>query len=189
MGWLSSCLLLSMKKLIIFSILVLSLGYKSYSQVISHSVLSSGNGEFTSVLGENITFTIGQAFYTNTLSDNNGTYLTQGFEQPLNQNEALLSPAFPDLELVKMDVYPNPAVDYTDLELNMIDNNGAKVAIVDMWGQAVKTQNFNVEKGHQKLHFTFGSLAAGVYTIKVNANQRVYAKKLIVNTVGYSSTF
>ena len=179
-----------MKKLILFSILVLSLGFKSYSQEISHSVLSSGNGEFTSVLGENIQFTIGQSFLTHTLSDNNGNFLTQGFEQPTNNNKAvLLSPEFPDLELVKMDVYPNPAVDYTDLELNMIDNNGAKVAIVDMWGQAVKTQNFNVDKGHQKLHFTFGSLAAGVYTLKVNANQRVYAKKLIVNTVGYSSTF
>ena len=179
-----------MKKLILFSILVLSLGIRLHSQEISHSVLSSGNGEFTSVLGENIQFTIGQSFYTHTLSDNNGTFLTQGFEQPTNSNNAaLISPEFPDLELVKMDVYPNPAVDYTDLELNMIDNNGAKVAIVDMWGQAVKTQNFNVDKGHQKLHFTFGSLAAGVYTLKVNANQRVYAKKLIVNTVGYSSTF
>ena len=139
-----------MKKLILFSILVLSLGFKSYSQEITHSVLSSGNGEFTSVLGDNIQFTIGQSFFTQTLSDNNGNFLTQGFEQPTNSNKAaLLSPEFPDLELVKMDVYPNPAVDYTDLELNMIDDNGAKVAIVDMWGQAVKTQNFNIEKGHQ----------------------------------------
>jgi hypothetical protein len=179
-----------MKKVVLFSILVLSLGFTSYSQQISQNVLSSGGGEFTSVLGENVSFTIGQAFYTETLNDNKGNFLTQGFEQPTNSNNAaLLSPAFPDLELTKMDVYPNPAVDYTDLELNMIDNNGAKVALIDMWGQAVKTQNFNIEKGQQKLHFTFGSLAPGVYTVKVNANQRVYAKKLIVNTVGYSSTF
>ena len=178
-----------MKKLILLSILVLILGFNIYSQEISHQAITSGKGEFTSVLGYNIQFTIGQSFYTHTLSDNNGTYLTQGFEQPSNINEALLSPEFPDLELVKMYVYPNPAVDYTDLELNMIDNNGAKVAIINIWGQAVKTQNFNVEKGQQKLHFTFGSLAAGVYTIKVNANQRVYAKKIIVNTLGYSETF
>ena len=179
-----------MKKLILFSILLLSLGFNTYSQEISKSVFSSGNGEFTSVLGVNIQFTIGQSFLTNVLSDNKGSFLTQGFEQPTNSNNAgLLSPEFPDLELVKMDVYPNPASDYTDLELNMIDNNGAKVAIIDMFGQSVKTQNFNVEKGQQKLHFAFGSLAAGVYTVKVNANQRVYAKKLIVNTVGYSSTF
>lgn len=179
-----------MKKLILFSILVLSLGFKSYSQEISQNVFSSGNGEFTSVFGESVQFTIGQSFYTHTLTDNSGVFLTQGFEQPTNSNNAaLLSPEFPDLELVKMDVYPNPAVDYTDLELNMIDTDGANVALIDMWGQAVKTQKFNVDKGNQKLHFTFGSLAAGVYTIKVNANKRVYAKKLIVNTVGYSSTF
>lgn len=179
-----------MKKLILFSILVFSLGFKSHSQTISQSVLSSGNGEFTSGLGENIQFTIGQSFFTNTLTDNKGTYLTQGFQQPDNGgNAVLLSPAFPDLELLKMDVYPNPAVDYTDLELNMIDNNGAKVALIDMWGQAVKTQDFTAEKGLQKLHFTFNSLVAGVYTIKVTANQRVYAKKLIVNAVGCYNVF
>lgn len=179
-----------MKKLILFSILVLSLGFKSYSQQISQSVCSSGSGEFTSVLGENVTFTIGQSFYTHTLTDNVGTYLTQGFEQPSdNIDKALLSPAFPDLELVKMEAFPNPAVDYTDLVLNMIDNNGAKVAIIDMWGQPLKTQDFKVETGRQKLHFTFGSVAPGVYTIKVNANQTVYTKKLMVNSVGYSSTF
>jgi len=178
-----------MKKLILFSILVLSLGFKSYSQQISQSVFSSGSGEFTSVLGEHVSFTLGQSFYAETLSDSKGNFLTQGFEQPTpTNNAALLSPEFPDLELVKMDVYPNPAVDYTDLELNIIDNNGAKVTLFDMWGKAVKTQEFRSEKVNHKLHFTFGHLVPGVYTVKVNANQRVYAKKLIVNTVGYSST-
>jgi hypothetical protein len=57
-----------------------------------------------------------------------------------------------------------------------------------MWGQVVKAQDFNVSQGQQKLHFSFGYLAAGVYTIKVSANTRVYAKKLLVSGAGSSST-
>lgn len=178
-----------MKKLFLFSILILSLGLKSFSQQIAQYALSSGGGEFTSVYGVNVQFTIGQSFMTNTLSDEgNSTYLTQGYQQPSVKGNDLSSSEFPDLELTKMDVYPNPAVDYTDLVLNMINDNGAKVAIVDMWGRIIKSQDFNVDKGHQKLHFTFGSLSAGVYTLKVNANERVYAKKLLISGTGASST-
>lgn len=176
-----------MKKLILFSVLVLSLGYKSYSQQISQYVFSSGSGEITTILGEYVKFTIGQSFYTETLSDNNGTFLTQGFEQPMNRNNiASLAPNFPDVDSVKIIVFPNPAVNYTNLELNIIDNDGAEIILIDMWGRILKTQEFKIEKGNQKLRFTFDFLAAGVYTLKVNANQKVYAKKLIINTAGYT---
>ncbi|TKC00304.1 T9SS type A sorting domain-containing protein [Pedobacter cryophilus] len=174
-----------MNKSIILTIIIAVLGLTSYSQEISQQGFNSGSGEATSVFGENIQFTIGQAYVTNTLTENNADYVTQGFEQPSFKGiEALLSPAFPNLELVKMDVFPNPAVDYTDLVLNLIDDNGAKVALVDMWGQVVKSQDFNVSQGQQKLHFSFGYLAAGVYTVKVSANTRVYAKKLLVSGTG-----
>ena len=174
-----------MKKSILLSILVLGFGLNSFSQQIVVSAMVSGGGEFTSAVGENIQFTIGQSYNASTLTDGNDNWLTQGFQQPPFQGQQL---SFPDLALAKMDVYPNPAFDYTDLELNLIDNDGVKVAIVNMWGQVVKTQDFNADKGHQKLHFIFGPLAAGVYTVKVNANKRVYAKKLLINTLGSSNT-
>lgn len=174
-----------MKISILFSILFLGFGFNSFSQQTVQSALVSGGGDFTSAIGENIQFTIGQPYSAATLTDANNYSLTQGFQQPSFKGQDVL---FPDLALVsKMDVYPNPAVDYTDLELNFINNDGAKVAIVDMWGQVVKTQDFNVDKGQQKLRFSFGSLSAGVYTIKVIANKTIYAKKLLINTSGNAS--
>jgi hypothetical protein len=179
-----------MNKSIILTIIIAALGLTSYSQSIEKQACTSGNGLATSVFGEIVQYTIGQAYNTDMLTANNTSYITQGFEQPtFSGNQALLSPAFPNLELAKMNVYPNPAVNYTDLVLKLIDDNGAKATIIDMLGQTVKAQDFNVSQGQQKLHFSFGSLAAGVYTIKVVANSRVYVKKLLISGLGGSSTF
>lgn len=173
-----------MRKFILFSILILSLGLKSYSQQISQSVMSSGGGDFTSVYVENVQFTVGQPYVTNPLTDGKNTWLTQGYQQPSMKGQDIISPEFPDLELVKLDLYPNPAINYTDLILNLINDDGAKVSLIDMWGQVLKSEDFKVLKGHQKMHFAFGSVAAGIYTIKINANERVYARKLLVNVSG-----
>lgn len=166
-----------MKKFIIFSIFFLAFGLKLFSQQISRYALSSGGGDFTSIDKQNIQFTIGQSYNTYTLTDNNTNFLTQGYQQPSFNIGGLL----PDLDSVsKIDVYPNPAFDYTNLELNLIDDDGATVSLFDMWGQVIKSQNYVVGKGFQKLQFRFGFVAIGIYTLKVNANKKVYVRKLLV---------
>jgi hypothetical protein len=184
LGWLRTCLSRNMKKLILFTILVLGLGFKSFSQQISQSAITSGGGEFTSIYGENIQFTIGQAYVTNTLTDNNNTFLTQGYQQPSMKQEVIAGPPYADLEFVKLEAFPNPAVNYTDLVMNFIDHDGAKVTMFDMWGQPVKSQDFQVSVGKQKMRFAFGALNPGVYTIKIVANKTVYVKKLLVAGAG-----
>ncbi len=75
-----------MKTMILISVLVAGLGFNALSQSIERSAITSGAGEATSVYGENVQFTIGQAFATNTLTDNGANYLTQGFQQPSSYN-------------------------------------------------------------------------------------------------------
>jgi len=154
-----------------------------HAQDVLQHVLSSGSGTAAALNGDNVQYTIGQAFVANTLSSNNSAYLTQGFEQPTfsSNQQLIVNAAFPDLNLMKLDVYPNPAVDYTEIALNLIDNEGVQIAITDIWGQVIKSENYRVEAGSQKIHFAFGALSAGVYTIRVKANQTVYAKKLLVS--------
>ena len=171
-----------MKRLIFALVITLNFIASAKAQQIDRFVFSSGNGSATNAYGESVQFTIGQAFFTETLSNNKSEVVTQGFEQPISFDNLLLASAsFKDLSLLKLDVYPNPAVDYTELELNLIDHDGAKVMLIDTWGQVVKTENFQVPAGNQKLHFNLGTLADGVYTISVKANKRSYAKKLIVS--------
>lgn len=170
-----------MRTLVLISVLVASLGFKSMAQNIERSAITSGAGEATSVFGETVQFSIGQAYMTNTLTQNGSNYVTQGFQQPSSHNYVIKeTPAYAEATLIKIKAFPNPAVNYTDIALNLIDDDGAKVSIIDMWGQPLKSENYKVTQGKQKLHFVFGEVPAGIYTISVVANKKVYNEKLLV---------
>jgi len=174
-----------MKTIILLSFLIAGLGFNSYSQTVERIAITSGGGYVASALGESIQFTIGQSYFTQTLSDGNSNYLTQGFEQPINYNYASLDvPVYADVYTNKIEAYPNPAVNFVDVVLALIDNDGAKVSILDMWGQPLKKEDFSVTQGKQQLHFVFGNVPAALYTLKVEANKKVYSKKLLVAGVG-----
>ena len=176
-----------MKTIILLSFLIAGLGSNSYSQMVERLAITSGGGYATSALGETVQFTIGQSYFTQTLNDGNSNYLTQGFEQPNNYNyAAIAAPTYSEIYANKIEAYPNPAVNFTNVILSLIDDDGAKVSIIDMWGQPLKKENFAVTQGKQQLHFTFGNVPAGLYTLSVEANKKVYNKKLLV--AGTSST-
>ncbi len=170
-----------MKTIILLSFLIAGFGLNSYSQTVERLAITSGGGSATSALGETIQFTIGQSYFTQTLTDGNSNYLTQGFEQPVNRNYASIdAPAYADVYSNKIEAYPNPAVNYVDIVLSLIDDDGAKISILDMWGQPLKKEDFSVTQGKQQLHFVFGNVPAALYTLKVEANKKVYSKKLLV---------
>lgn len=171
-----------MKRILLLVLVSLTVLTNTFSQEISSQIFSSGNGSVTAVNGASVQYTIGQSIFTETLTQDNNIYITQGFEQPTyNSNPEFASAAFPDLNMSRVNVYPNPAVDYTQIEMDLIDNNGVELALSDMWGQVLKTQSYSVSSGKQVMNFQFGTLNAGVYTIKVKANQTTYAKKLIIS--------
>ena len=49
-----------------------------------------------------------------------------------------------------------------------------------MWGQPLSSQNYTLTQGKHELKFSFGYVPAGVYSLKVVANKKVYTKKLLV---------
>jgi hypothetical protein len=179
-----------MKTTTLLSFLLIALGFNSYSQNVERLAITSGGGFAKSAFGETVQFTIGQSYFTQTLSDGNANYLTQGFEQPANQNlasiDAANSAASIEIYANKIEAFPNPAVNFTNVVLSLIDDDGAKVSIIDMWGQPLKKENFTVTQGKQQLHFVFGNVPAGLYTLSVEANKKVYNKKLLI--AGTNST-
>ncbi len=171
-----------MKTIILTAVLVVTLGLNLFAQSIERSAITSGAGEATSVFGETVQFSIGQAYMTNTLTQNGSNYLTQGFQQPSNYNYvAVDAPVYAAASLYKVQAYPNPAVNYTNISVDLINDEGARVSIIDTWGQELKAQDYKVTQGKQDLKFTFGNVPSGYYTIKVFANKKVYASKLIVD--------
>ncbi|WP_017257381.1 T9SS type A sorting domain-containing protein [Pedobacter arcticus] len=171
-----------MRTTILTAILVVTLSLGLTAQTIERSAITSGAGEATSVYGETVQFSIGQAFMTNTLTQNGSNYVTQGFQQPSNYNYvALTTPVYAEASLNKIKAYPNPAVNYTMVSVNLINDDGVKVSIIDTWGQELKAQDYKVTQGKHELNFAFGNVPSGYYTVKVFANKKVYSSKLIVD--------
>jgi hypothetical protein len=162
-----------MKKTIIFTLITLASSFKATCQTIDKQTLSSGSGLIISDFGESVQYVIGQPYQTSSLS-NSTSALTQGFLQPIFGDYA-------DLELVHLDIFPNPAIDFVNLSLYLSDDKGAQGSIINMWGQVLITQKFDAPQGEQKLYFSLGNLAPGIYTVKVIANGRAYIKKLLIN--------
>ena len=170
-----------MKTIILTTVLIATLSFSLFAQSIERSAITSGGGEATSVFGETVQFSIGQAFMTNTLTQNGSNYVTQGFQQPSSYNYASINaPVYVESDLNKIQAFPNPAVNYTNVILSLIDDDGAKISIIDMWGQPLKSQDYSVTQGRHELKFTFGYVPAGVYSLKVIANKKVYTKKLLI---------
>jgi hypothetical protein len=171
-----------MRTMILTTILVAIFGFNLSAQSIERSAITSGAGEATSVFGETVQFSIGQAFMTNTLTQNGSNYVTQGFQQPSSYNYAsITTPVYAESDLNTIQAFPNPAVTYTSVAVNLINDDGVKVSIIDTWGQELKSQDYKVTQGKHELKFTFGNVPTGYYTIKVFANKKIYNSKLLVN--------
>lgn len=162
-----------MKEIIFFTLIALISCFNATCQTIEKQTLSSGNGLVISDFGESVQYVIGQSYQTNTLSNSNN-YVTQGFLQPSFDN-------YTDLEQIHLDIYPNPAINYINLSIYLSDDKGAQGSIINLWGQVLATQSFDVPQGEQKLYFALGNLAPGLYMVKLIANGKIYVKKLLIN--------
>nr|WP_294901310.1 T9SS type A sorting domain-containing protein [uncultured Pedobacter sp.] len=170
-----------MRTIILTAILAATLSLGLSAQSIERSAITSGAGEATSVFGETVQFSIGQAYMTNTLTQNGSNYVTQGFQQPSNYNYVAVStPVYAESDVNTIKAFPNPAVNYTSIAVNTINDDGVKVSIIDTWGQELKSEDFKVTQGRHELKFTFGNVPTGYYTIKVFANKKIYNSKLLV---------
>jgi len=167
--------------MILTAVLTVALVSNLFAQSIERSAITSGAGEATSVFGETIQFSIGQAYITNTLTQNGSNHITQGFQQPSNFNYVSKNtPVYAESDLNKIQAFPNPAVYYTNVVMSLIDDDGVQISIIDMWGQSLKSEDYSVTQGKHQLKFTFGYVPAGVYSLKVIANKKVYSKKLLI---------
>ena len=85
--------------------------------------------------------------------------------QPLPQNSVKL--------------FPNPAQDYTMVELDLPKAMNATITLADISGRVIKTDTYqNVQKHTQRLDI--GSLSAGTYIVRIATPEGTSTKKLLV---------
>ena len=77
-------------------------------------------------------------------------------------------------------VAPNPVKDNAILSLTSVKGGKMSIAVSDMTGKVVMTQNINVIAGNNPITMNFATLGAGTYNIKViNADNEVKAARFI----------
>jgi hypothetical protein len=83
-----------------------------------------------------------------------------------------------------INIYPNPAKGWTNIEINQVDNNSLiSMEIMDAQGKLVNmiTKDLKLEAGKQLIPVSLDGLAEGVYYIKIsNGNQVLTYSKMIV---------
>lgn len=151
------------KKLILLLVGVFGIGlHLARSQSITPQVVSS-NGNFSTSSWGSLSATVGEPAIVTLQST--GNFLTQGFQQPqlssvgvnsINNSGEVIS------------VYPNPAINFTLIDLQTGNNGTATFNLYDIQGKIIQSGNFEVFAGTQNQHrISLNNLAAGMYLISV----------------------
>ena len=130
-----------------------------FGQELNLQTIVSGGDYYESSQGS-ISQTIGEVV-TETYSDNNNA-LTQGFQQS-NFNVTGIEEWNNDKD--KFRVFPNPSVDFINVELESLTSKGVIYSLVDANGKEVKD---GISQSN-KFVIDFSGIAQGVYFLKVKS--------------------
>lgn len=75
-----------------------------------------------------------------------------------------------------VNVYPNPSIGFVNVSFNLNQATDVKVTLVDMFGKELQTLKQNVL--NDKLSFNLSQYAAGVYFVRVIADNNVLTQKI-----------
>lgn len=80
---------------------------------------------------------------------------------------------------ININIYPNPAYDYVNIEFKEVENELANVSIYDIAGKKLLSEDFYVIESPKKIDIN--SLPVGIYTLKIRSNSFERIQKLIKN--------
>ena len=93
-------------------------------------------------------------------------------ELPLSVNQLTLAEG-------SVDVYPNPAADFVNVNLNLVNTSSVVTyEIADMTGKVVYSERRNNMKSGMN-RISLNGLATGAYILKISTDSGVYSEKLL----------
>lgn len=78
-------------------------------------------------------------------------------------------------------IYPNPSDGQFKISYNSVTNETAVISIIDKIGQIVKSVEYKLTSGSNKIEMNTKELASGIYNIKIQIGSNVISKRLILN--------
>jgi PKD repeat protein len=80
-----------------------------------------------------------------------------------------------------MTLYPNPANDNMNVEINMNDNSDVQVVAYDLSGQVLVNENKNLAAGKNTLTYDVTAWSNGIYFIRVTSGNSVTTMKVVIS--------
>ena len=141
-------------------IILISFGLLLFSTVLSAQEVISSSGATQSVLGYEVSWTIGEPI-TETVT-NGTTILTQGFQQ-----SKLTVTAVSELlnSEIKLKVFPNPTNDFVLIQFNKTIEN-SDYTLFNLTGKILKSKQINSTETRLDL----SNYASGQYILKLTKN-------------------
>ncbi len=82
---------------------------------------------------------------------------------------------------VTMNIYPNPADEYSYIDINLTKSSKVNLTVTNLVGQTVFTKTYgNLASGNQKLVVNVSNLNSGIYFFTIQAGNERLTKKIIV---------
>jgi len=80
-----------------------------------------------------------------------------------------------------LSIYPNPARNVLNINLNNSENVDVELEIIDLIGQAVITRPLHFRAGESQQQILLNDISNGVYMVKFIKDDAIYTSKLIIN--------
>ncbi len=77
-------------------------------------------------------------------------------------------------------VFPNPANNEANIKFSVENNQSAKVELVNMVGQSVKSTIVNAQTGQNLVVMPINELQAGIYMVQVTVNGSQQVQRLVI---------
>lgn len=107
-----------------------------------------------------------------------GLFYTSRFWQPY---VGIDEPEEINNSYLKLKIFPNPATQYINIEVDGISNADALVSIYDLGGRLVYSDTYMILQGSNVLNINISNLNSGSYLIKTQVEGKTYSNKLMVN--------
>jgi Secretion system C-terminal sorting domain len=87
-----------------------------------------------------------------------------------------------DIEQIdaQVSVYPNPAIDFTTLTLNIEQKSEVSVRVLNIAGQLVSSKNYGDLNGASTININTNKLDAGIYMLEISLDNQKVTKRLMV---------
>lgn len=77
-------------------------------------------------------------------------------------------------------IYPNPAINYFDVNINSNKNSVLKLVVTNLLGQEIKTEAFNVISGNNDYRINIESIRSGIYFVNIELDNEKITRKLVI---------